>query len=305
MGGAKKVSLLYKIFSLLSVVRGYNILVLVIAQYLASIFIFSPQKSIRHVVLDLHLFFVVLATICVVAGGYIINNFYDAKADKINRPYKAGLDNFVHQDTKLTLYFVLNFIGVVIGLLVSWKAALFFSVYIFGIWFYSHKLKRYPLTGLISATVLTILPFFVVFVYFRNFSKIILVHAGFLFLVIMVRELIKDLENIKGALVSNYKTFPVAYGERNTKLFSVFLLALTLVPVIFLLNYPAITYMRYYFYIAMFVLVLVGFLLLNSTKTRHYTILHNVLKLLLLLGVFSLVFIDTGLLLERVIDKLN
>ncbi|MFY0630680.1 MAG: geranylgeranylglycerol-phosphate geranylgeranyltransferase [Flavobacteriaceae bacterium] len=303
--GAKKVSLFYKIFSLLSVVRGYNILVLIIAQYLASIFIFSPQKSIRHVVLDVHLFFVVLATICVVAGGYIINNFYDAKADKINRPYKAGLDSYVHQDTKLTLYFILNFIGVIIGLLVSWKAALFFSVYIFGIWFYSHKLKRYPLTGLISATVLTILPFFVVFVYFGNFSKIILVHAGFLFLVIMVRELIKDLENIKGALVSNYKTFPVAYGEKNTKLFSVFLLALTLVPVVFLLNYPAITYMRYYFYIAMFVLVLTGFFLLNSTKTRHYTILHTILKLLLLLGVFSLVFIDTGLLIERVIDKLN
>lgn len=304
MGDTKKVSLFYKVFSLLSVVRGYNILVLVLAQYLASIFIFSRSKSIRHVVLDLHLFFVVLATICVVAGGYIINNFYDAKADKINRPYKAGLDSYVHQNTKLTLYFVLNFIGAAFGFLVSWKAALFFSVYIFGIWFYSHKLKRYPLTGLISATVLTILPFFVVFVYFGNFPKIIFVHAGFLFLVIMVRELIKDLENIKGALVSNYKTFPVAYGEKNTKLFSILLLALTLVPVIFLLNYPAITYMRYYFYIAMFVLVFIGIFLFKSTKTRHYTILHNVLKLLLLIGVFSLVFIDTSLLIEKVIEKI-
>lgn len=303
--GAKKVSLFYKIFSLLSVVRGYNILVLVIAQYLASIFIFSRPKSIRHVVLDLHLFFVVLATICVVAGGYIINNFYDAKADKINRPYKAGLDSFVHQNTKLTLYFLLNFIGVAFGFLVSWKAAIFFSVYIFGIWLYSHKLKRYPLTGLISATVLTILPFFVVFVYFGNFPKIIFVHAGFLFLVIMVRELIKDLENIKGALVSNYKTFPVAYGEKNTKYFSIFLLALTLIPVIFLLNYPAITHMRYYFYVAMFVLVFIGFFLLRSTKTRHYTILHTILKLLLLIGVFSLVFIDTSLLIEKVIDKIT
>ncbi len=103
------------------------------------------------------------------------------------------------------------------GFLVSWKAALFFSTYIFGIWFYSHKLKRYPLTGLISATLLTILPFFVTFVYFRNFSKIIFVHAFFLFLVIMVRELVKDLENMKGAVANNYKTFPVAYGETKTK----------------------------------------------------------------------------------------
>lgn len=305
MENAKQVSLFYKVFSLLSVVRGYNILVLVAAQYLASIFIFSPEKSVRNVVFDLHLLFVVIASICVVAGGYIINNFYDSRADKINRPYKAGLDSYVSQETKLTLYFILNFIGVIIAYFVSWKAAAFFSVYIFGIWFYSHKLKKYPLTGLIAATVLTILPFFVVFVYFKNFSKIIFVHAIFLFLVIMVRELIKDLENMKGAVASNYKTFPVAYGERNTKMFSAFLLLMTLVPVVFLFSYPAISYMRYYFYITMISLILVGIALFRSTEKRHYTILHTALKVLLLLGVLSLVFIDPSLLIEKVIDRLN
>lgn len=305
MENTKQVSLFYKIMSLLSVVRGYNILVLVTAQYLASIFIFSPQKSLRHVVFDLHLFFVILATICVVAAGYIINNFYDRKADIINRPHKAGLDSVVSQQTKLTIYFSLNFLGVAIAYLVSWRAALFFSVYIFGIWFYSHKLKRYPLTGLISATILTILPFFAVFIYFKNFSKIIFVHAIFLFLVIMVRELIKDLENMKGAVVNDYKTFPIAYGEKNTKIVSVLLLVLTLGPVIFLLNYPAITYMRYYFYVAMFSLIIVGFILFKANQKRHYTLLHTALKLLLLIGVFSLVFIDTSLLVEKVIDKLN
>jgi len=305
MESTKKVSLFYKLFSLLSVVRGYNILVLVFAQYLASIYIFSPKKSLREVVFDLHLFFIVFATVCVVAGGYIINNFYDVKADKINRPYKAGLDSFVKQETKLSLYFTLNFIGVVFAFLVSWRAALFFSVYIFGIWFYSHKLKRYPLTGLISATIITISPFFVIFVYFKNFSKIIFVHAIFLFLVIMVRELIKDLENLKGAVASNYKTFPVAYGERNTKLISILLLSLTLVPVIFLLNYPAITYMRYYFYVALVSLIIIGTVLVKSSQKRHYTILHTTLKVLLLIGVLSLVFIDTSLLVEKVIDKLN
>jgi 4-hydroxybenzoate polyprenyltransferase len=305
MENTKKDSLFYKIFSLLSVVRGYNIMVLVLAQYLASIYIFSPQKSVRHVVLDLHLFFVVFATICVIASGYIINNFYDSKADKINRPYKASLDSYVRQETKLTLYFTLNFIGVMVAFFVSWRAALFFAVYIFGIWLYSHKLKRYPLTGLISVTVLTILPFFAVFVYFKNFSKIIFVHAIFLFLVIMVRELIKDLENMRGAVASNYKTFPIAYGERNTKLLSVFLLLLTLGPVIFLLQYPAITYMQYYFYFALISLIIVGVIIVKSTRKQHYTILHTTLKILLLLGVLSLIFIDTSLIIEKVIERLN
>lgn len=296
---------LKKIFSLLSVVRGYNILILIFAQYLASIFIFSPDKSLKYVVFDLHLLYIVIASVCVVAAGYIINNFYDVKVDRINRPVKTGLDNYVRQETKLSLYFVLNLLGFAFGWFVSWRSALFFSVYIFGIWFYSHKLKKHPFTGLISATVLTILPFFAVFVYFKNFSKIIFVHAIFLFLVIMVRELVKDLENIKGAIANNYKTYTVAYGEQKTKNLCFALLFLTLFPVIILFSYPELSYMRYYFYLSLLILLYVAFYLFNASEKKQYRFLHNILKLLLLVGVFSLIFIDTSLLLEKVIDRLN
>tara|TARA_B100000795_G_scaffold270002_1_gene261791 strand:- start:1322 stop:2239 length:918 start_codon:yes stop_codon:yes gene_type:complete len=305
MSSSKTKTFLKKIFSLLSVIRGYNILVLIIAQYLVSIFIFSSGNSIRNVIFDIDLLYIVLASVCVVAAGYIINNFYDVKVDRINRPLKTGIDNYVKQETKLTLYFFLNFLGFTFGLFVSLKSALFFSVYIFGIWFYSHKLKRHPFTGLISATILTILPFFAVFVYYKNFSKIIFVHAFFLFLVIMVRELIKDLENIKGALANNYKTFSVVYGEVKTKQLSILLLLFTSFPVTILLRYPALGYMRYYFYLALLTLTFVAIYLWKSTQQKEYTFLHNILKLLLLIGVFCLVFIDTSLLLEKVIDRLN
>ena len=297
--------IIFKFFSLLSVIRGYNILVLILAQYLAAIFIFSPKKYVRSIILDVDLFYIVLASICVVASGYIINNFYDVKVDRINRPLKAGLDDYVKQATKLKLYFTLNFLGFIFGLLISLKAALFFAVYIFAIWFYSHKLKKYPFTGLVSATVLTILPFFAVFVYFKNFSKIIFVHAVFLFLVLMVRELLKDLQNMKGAIVNDYDTFPVYYGEKKTKQLSIFLLVLTLFPVVILFSYPALSYMRYYFYFALVVLIFLGFYLWNSTETKQYRMMHNVLKILLLIGVFSLIFIDTSLIVEKVIDSLN
>ena len=305
MSSSKTKTFLKKIFSLLSVIRGYNILVLIIAQYLASIFIFSPEKSIRYIVFDFDLLNIVLASVCVVAAGYIINNFYDVKVDRINRPLKTGLDDYVKQETKLKLYFFLNLLGFTFGFFVSWKSALFFSVYIFGIWFYSHKLKKYPFTGLISATILTILPFFAVFVYYKNFSKIIFVHAIFLLLVIMVRELIKDLENIKGALANNYKTFSVVYGEVKTKKLSLLLLLLTSLPATILLSYSALGYMKYYFYLALLTLSFVGIYLWKSTQQKEYTFLHNILKLLLLIGVFCLIFIDTSLLLEKVIDRLN
>ena len=75
MDALKVKKIIYKFLSLFSVVRGYNILTLVAAQYLAAIFIFSPNKSLRTVLFDIDLLLIVIATVCVVAAGYIINNF--------------------------------------------------------------------------------------------------------------------------------------------------------------------------------------------------------------------------------------
>jgi 4-hydroxybenzoate polyprenyltransferase len=299
----KNAPLYIKLLSLFSVVRGYNIALIVIAQYLASIFIFSPEKELRHVLLDINLYFIVLSTICVIASGYIINNFYDFEADKINRPVKATIDSIVTQKTKLQIYFVLNFLGVIFAFLVSWRAALFFSVYIFLIWFYSHKLKKYPLTGLFSAAILAILPFFAVFVYYKNFSEIIFTHAAFLFFILLIRELIKDLEGIKGDFIYNYQTIAVKYGEHFTKILITILVFLTLNPIYFLLKYPEIGGMKYYFYVSGVVLFLFVLFLWFSKSKNNYTLLHFVLKLMLLAGVFSLALIDYSVIINKILLK--
>lgn len=299
----KNAPLYMKLLSLFSVVRGYNIALIVIAQYLASIFIFSPEKTLRHVLLDINLYFIVLSSICVIASGYIINNFYDFEADKINRPVKATIDSIVTQKTKLQIYFVLNFLGVIFAFLVSWRAALFFSVYIFLIWFYSHKLKKYPLTGLFSAAILAILPFFAIFVYYKNFSEIIFTHAAFLFFILLIRELIKDLEGIKGDFIHNYQTIAVKYGEHFTKILITILVFLTLNPIYFLLKYPEIGGMKYYFYVSGVVLFLFVLFLWFSKCKNNYTLLHFVLKLMLLAGVFSLALIDYSVIINKILLK--
>ncbi len=290
-----------KILSLFSVVRGYNILLIVIAQYLASIFIFSPEKSLRYVLLDVNLYFIVLSTVCVIASGYIINNFYDLDADRINRPIKHKIDAIVTQKTKLFIYFLLNFIGVLFAFLVSWRAALFFSVYIFLIWLYSHKLKKYPLIGLFSAVSLAILPFFAIFVYYKNFSEIIFTHAAFLFFILLIRELIKDLEKIKGDFVQNYQTIPVKYGEYFAKLLISLITILTLNPIYFLLKYPEIGGMKYYFYVSIVVLFIFNLFLWINKSDKRYLILHVLLKLLIITGVFSLSLIDYSVIINRIL----
>ena len=123
--------ILLKTFSLFSAVRGYNILVVIIAQYLASAFILSPGLPLRDVLFDANLFFLILASASVIASGYIINNFYDSEKDLINRPRKTMLDRVVSQRTKLSVYFLLNFAAVFFASYVSFRAVVFFSIYIF------------------------------------------------------------------------------------------------------------------------------------------------------------------------------
>ena len=108
----KNKHLLLKIASMLSVIRGYNIVVIALAQYLAAIFILSPRNQrALDVIVDFPLFMIVLISSFSIASGYIINNFYDSKKDLINRPNKSQLDRLVSQNTKLTVYFSLNLIA--------------------------------------------------------------------------------------------------------------------------------------------------------------------------------------------------
>ena len=293
--------LLLKVLSLFSVVRGYNLLIIVLAQYLASIFILSPDLSLRKVVFDLNLFVIVLASSLVIAAGYIINNFYDAEKDLINKPRKSMLDRLVSQRFKLSTYFLLNFLAVFAASYVSFRAVLFFSAYIFGIWLYSHKLKRIPFVGNFISATLAITPFFAVFVYFKNFETVIFVHAIFLFLLILAREMIKDMENISGDLAQNYKTIPILYGATVSKICIAILILLTLIPSLLLIFKFDVGYMNYYFMGCVGFLITFLLLLPKSSSRKHFVWLHNILKLIIVAGVFSILLIDTDLVLSRLI----
>ncbi|WP_036156913.1 geranylgeranylglycerol-phosphate geranylgeranyltransferase [Maribacter forsetii] len=293
--------LLLKVLSLFSVVRGYNILVIALAQYLASIYILAPELPVRRVVFDINLFVIVLASALVIAGGYIINNFYDAEKDLINKPRKSMLDRLVSQRFKLTTYFVLNFLAVVVASYVSFKAVFFFSSYIFGIWIYSHKLKRIPFLGNFISATLAITPFFVVFVYYKNIQPVIFVHAVFLFLLILAREMVKDLENISGDLAQNYRTIPIIYGARTSKLLISFLIFLTLVPSLLLIFQFDVGYMNFYFILCVLLMILFIVLLFKAKARKDYVWLHNILKLIIVMGVFSILLIDVQLVLNRIL----
>ena len=158
------------------------------------------------------------------------------------------------------------------------------------------------------AAFLAILPFFGILLYYylkmplyeieSNSGKlaVILSHGAFLFLLILIREMIKDLENLKGDFANDYKTIPIIYGERVSKKIMTVLTLLTIIPVYYLINVYDVGYMDIYFYSVFIVMIFFLLYLWKWEAKEQYVILHNVLKFLIVAGVFCIVLINPSVL---------
>jgi 4-hydroxybenzoate polyprenyltransferase len=146
------------------------------------------------------------------------------------------------------------------------------------------------------ASFLAVLPFFAILLYYKNFYEVIFAHATFLFIIILIREMIKDLENLKGDLANGYSTIPIVYGESVSKKIIIVLAISTLIPVYFLVNLFDVGYMDIYFYICLILLILFGVKLSKSNTKEEYNQLHNLLKIIIVAGVFCIILIDPSVL---------
>ena len=158
------------------------------------------------------------------------------------------------------------------------------------LWFYSHKLKKILIVGNIFSAVLTITPFFAIFLYYKNF-ELIIIYALFLFFIILAKDIIKDLENLKGDFTLNYKTIAVVYGEKFAKVVISTIILISHINVINLILNFDIGLMFYYYYLCLFILAYVLFILWKSRTKKDYLIIHNIMRALIILGIFSIVLI--------------
>ena len=287
----KQKSILFKFLSIFSVVRIYNILIIVLAQYLTSIFILSDKKPF-DVVFDFNLFLLILCSSLSIASGYIINNFYDQKKDVINKPIKSKIDDVVKNSTKLYFYFFLNFVVIFFASIISLRAIIFFSVYIFFLWFYSHKLKRLLFLGNLFYSLLTITPFFAILLYYKNIDLIIAAYALFLFFILLLKDITKDLKNLVGDFTENYQTIPVVFGEDFSRIIISLITFINVILIINLFINFSDGYMNIYYGISLILLLIFTIKLYNSKKVSDYLELHNILRLIIGLGVFSIILLE-------------
>ena len=287
----KQKSILFKFLSIFSVVRIYNILIIVLAQYLTSIFILSDKKLL-DVIFDFNLFLLIICSSLSIASGYIINNFYDQKKDVINKPIKSKIDDVVKNSTKLYFYFFLNFVVIFFASIISLRAIIFFSVYIFFLWFYSHKLKRLLFLGNLFYSLLTITPFFAILLYYKNIDLIIAAYALFLFFILLLKDITKDLKNLVGDFTENYQTIPVAFGEDFSRIIISLITFINVILIINLFINFSDGYMNIYYGISLVLLLIFTIKLYSSKKVSDYLELHNILRLIIGLGVFSIILLE-------------
>jgi 4-hydroxybenzoate polyprenyltransferase len=206
-----------KSLALLSSVRWYNVLLLALAQYLASVFVLSPPSSLWQFALDYKLHLLVLSTSLVVSAGFILNGFYDIDKDLVNRPLQTAFERLVSRRTSLNLYLIFNFTGLVLASVLSWRAVAFFASYAMALWLYSHKFKKLAYLGNLSAALLSFVPFFALLLYYRSFHPGLISYVGFLFTIELARQLVKDVEGMKGDLIYGYPTIPALEGRSGLK----------------------------------------------------------------------------------------
>ncbi|MGB0255243.1 MAG: geranylgeranylglycerol-phosphate geranylgeranyltransferase [Flavobacteriaceae bacterium] len=272
---------------LFSLVRGINVTVLMLAQLLTAIFIFS-RFDITTTLFDINLWLIVLATGFSVSGGYIFNAFFDEEKDLINRPEKTLLERHISAKTKLGMYFACSILSLLVASYVSFRAVVFFTAYMAAMFLYSSLLKRDLWFGTLTSTLLTVLPFFAITVYYKQFTLEIFAHATFLYTLISIREFVKDLYNLKGDMAQNYRTFPVVWGERKTKQLITILVFCALLVIVLLNAFFTLNAMGYYFVFAFGFLLVFPLFLWRISATPHMGMLLQCVRLIIFLGIISL-----------------
>ena len=272
--------------SFLLLTRFWNLLIIGVAQYCTAVFLFSPDK-----VFDTRLFLLTVSTVLIAAGGYVINDYYDVKIDLINKPERVVIGKSITRRYALLIHTLLSLTGVGIGFLLSWKIGLVNAGCAFLLWLYSNALKRLSFIGNFTVALLTGLSIFIVNVLYPPWSVLTCIYALFAFFITLVREIIKDLEDLKGDDTFGCRTLPIVYGIRKTKMVNYFLLILFSMVVISLNQLVTPLPMEFFAWSLFLPMAAFSGWLVRADTRRDFYQLSQFCKVIMLVGILSMAFL--------------
>ncbi|PWD98212.1 prenyltransferase [Marinilabilia rubra] len=310
--------------ALLNLVRYKNLIIIVLMQCLLRYGLLIPVLHYYGVSPELsHIKFglLVLATVLLAASGYVINNYFDVSIDRINRPYNVVVGRQIPRRTALLLHVILTITGVFIGLFLAYitrkeNYALMFIVIPGLLWYYSTTLKKQVLVGNLTIALLTALvPFVVVSIEFATLARVhgeAILHseacstawfwttgfAFFAFISTIMRELIKDMEDIEGDKEAGCHTLPVEMGIDYSRTVVIILTIASVTALwIILFMVPRLydSYLTWgYFFVFLTIpYILLAYKIFKARTRRQFHLASNLSKIIMLMGILFILVART------------
>ncbi|MBN4065860.1 geranylgeranylglycerol-phosphate geranylgeranyltransferase [Candidatus Amoebophilus asiaticus] len=282
----------------IKLLRVPNLLIIAFTQYVVRFFLdFSTYPEFN--LPDFNFFLLSLSTVMIAAAGYIINDYFDIRTDMINRPESVIVGQYVKRRVAMGAHLVINAIAIILGYYVFWRIGHFSfgTIYIISaglLWFYATTYKRQLIIGNLIISILTAMVVLIVGIYEKQLvTKIILTYSFYAFILTLIREIVKDLEDIKGDKELDCQTLPIVIGINKTKI------------IICVINFIAIlslTFFQHYFfqneaymhllYITLFIqapLLYFMWVLYKAKEPQEYHKITGLLKLVMLMGILAIV----------------
>lgn len=293
--------------SILHLIRYKNLLMVFLSMFLTKYFLIESFIS-TPLLSDIDFIILTISILLITMGGYLINDIYDIESDKINKPDKVYITTIISIKNGQFLYFLTSITGLILGLYLSVNKNLnhlsgYFIVTVIILFVYTKILKKLPLIGNVIVALLVSLPIFLVYEFdhsmisikdiFDNLflSIIIFFYLLFAFLTTLIREIIKDLQDIKGDNKLKLKTLPIMIGKKRTINFLIFLsfLLQLLLLLVLIDSFKNDQYLILFFLITLsFLVAYLIYKLRVPFKNNQYQLLSSLMKIIMLVGVLSM-----------------
>lgn len=308
--------------SFFKVIRWQNLVFIGITQLLFHFCVVVPAAngSVNTFPLRLTtplLLLLCFSSICIAAAGYIINDYFDINIDQVNKPDRMIIGKKMGRRWALVWHLVLSGIGLIIGTWVSmqlnnWLIALGNIVCVLLLWFYSTSFKRQLLIGNVVISALTAWVILVLLVAelpgwwttglateqekatVARLSRIGLLYAAFAFVLSLIREVVKDLEDMEGDRKDGCRTMPLQWGMPAAKVFTGVWMVV-LIGALLIMQVYVIQFSWWFFSIYIVILVIAPLIhifrkFLHAKQIQHFSYLSKMLKWSMLTGIISMVF---------------
>ncbi len=272
-----------KIFSYIKITRPINVII-TFSVVVVAILISQTESADFYVIL-----FVSIAASLVTAAGNIVNDIFDIDTDKISHQDRVLVLGKISKKEAWTEYILLNSISFIISVSLSIKLMVIILTTIILLYIYSSTLKNLPLIGNLTIAFLTGLAFI-----YGGFAAgnpmAAIVPAIFAFLINLIREIVKDMQDVEGDKISGVNTFPIKFGFQKSKILILFI---TFSLILYTL-YPfriGLYKIEYFIIVMLFVnplLILCLKFLFDDKKENHLSVVSNALKLNMVFGLIAI-----------------